>query len=850
MVEYTGISESQVEILLKEFGPNKISERKKHQLLYAFLDQFKSVLVLLLIGASILSLYLREMVDAFLILFIVFLNALFGLYQEWKASEAIASLKEISITKVRVIRDSKEIEIISTELVPGDVVYLEEGVKVPADGIILEGLNLEINESTLTGESLPVLKGKDDEVNMGTIVTKGHGYMRITITGMRTKFGNIAHNLSDVKESPTPLERKLLQLSKVIGFVGIVVSSIIFVLAYYTGHTFMSALLLATSLAVAIVPEALPAVMTVTLSLGVKEMAKRKAIVRKLSAIEALGNVTVIATDKTGTLTMNNMKVKEIWFKHTHHREHKALNIKVKSELQLIQNGILCSTASLVYVHDHGHKTVLGDPTEGALLYLAEDLGINIEDVRKEWQNIHEVPFDAVTKRMSMTVKNENNIYTYTKGAPESILDICSKVEDGKEELEMTQEVKKTIEDMQIQWAKKGFRVLAFSYKHGIHKEEHLQNNGMESEHHRDMIFLGMVAIHDAPRPEAGEAVRRAHEAGIKVVMITGDNERTAESIGTQLGILEENQIILTGAQIEKYSDYDLLKILPNVRIFARTTPLHKSRIVSMYQKTGEIVAVTGDGVNDAIALKQADVGIAMGMSGTDVARETADLVISDDNFATIVNAIEEGRHIVRRIQNVVKYLFACMAAEPLPLIIAFVTGIPLILYPVQVLFANVITDGFPALALAFSPQEDKVMNRPPEKNSVLVSFNDWKYIVVSSTIATVFILSPYLIFGNISISQKQTTAFAMMVLYQSFVFLDMWLNHRSFFKHIHQLVSKIFFLAFIMPIISIYIIVSVPVISSAFKVTVLDSFYFIKLVLMSSLIYVVMRIVKKIFHI
>ena len=626
-----GLTSQEADDFLKQYGLNIISEPPRKNIFFKFIEQFNNFLTILLIGAAVFSFFLGETVDSSLIISIVILNAFFGLYQEAKAEESLKALKEMTITKVRVVRDGQQIEIDSKFLVPGDAVYLEEGIKISADGEIVESINLEINEAALTGESLSVSKKEKEEVFSGTIVSRGRGMMKVVKTGDETKFGSIAKNLSSIKEGLTPLQKKLAGLTKFIGIGGIIVSIIVFIISLFEGSGYFPAFLLAISLAVAVVPEGLPAVMTITLAIGMKRMANKKAIVRKLSAIEALGSITLIATDKTGTLTTNKMQVKEIYVENEKKRE------------ELVLNGILCSTASLVYIHDHGRFDVLGDPTEGALLYLAQKEGIDITEERKKWKLIEEKPFDSVTKMMSVTVRHSGersdsriqkrfwtsqNDIVFSKGAPESIIKICK----------LTGSEKKKIEKQVEEWAEKGLRVLAFS---------------------TGSTFLGIVAIHDAPRLEVNEALRKTKSAGIKVVMITGDNERTAEAIGVTTGLIAEGDEILTGSQLEGYDDRQLLKLLPKIKIFARTNPFQKHRIVSLYQQLGEIVAVTGDGVNDAIALKQADVGVAMGQVGTDVARETADMVITDDNFATIVAAIEEGRGIINNIKNAIKYLLS-----------------------------------------------------------------------------------------------------------------------------------------------------------------------------------------------
>jgi Ca2+-transporting ATPase len=800
-----GLTSIQASQFLTQYGQNIIVEQKKKQFILKFLEQFNNFLTLLLIIAAGLSFIIGEPVDGTLILSIVILNACFGLYQEKKAEESIAALKKMSVTKIRVMRDDKEINIDSRYLVPGDAMYIEEGTKIPADGKLIESINLEINESALTGESLPVLKHIKDEIFSGSIVAKGRGWVEITTTGMKTKFGTIAQNLSSIEEIKTPLQKKLEDLTRLIGVIGIGISIAVFILSMIRGDGYFPAFLLSVSLAVAVVPEGLPAVMTITLAIGVKEMAKRKSVIRKLSAIEALGSITLIATDKTGTLTTNQMQVKEVYVENKIFEENSFPSIENNTFSHLVLNGILCSTASLVYIHDHGKWDVLGDPTEGALLYLGQRMKLIPDFVRLEWKLIDEIPFDSVTKIMTVLVEKNKRKIVYSKGAPESILNVCNLSDMEKEKI-MGQVEK---------WARKGLRVLAFAYN--IAGSEKILSEPSQLE---KMKFLGMVAIHDAPRLEVIDAVKKAKEAGIKVIMITGDNEKTAEAIGVSTGIIQKNDEILTGKQLDEYSDNELIKVLPKVKIFARTSPFQKHRIIKLYQDLGEVVAVTGDGVNDAIALKQADVGVAMGLVGTDVARETADMVITDDNFASIVCAIEEGRNIIKNLKNAIKYLLACNIAEALSLTVGLLLGIPHLFFAIQLLYVNLITDGIPALSLAFSPREEHSMRRPPDTEMKLLRPFEKKYIFSVGLIATFLILASYFIFAGQNDLLGKTAAFSVLILIQSFILVDLWLSHRSVRLNLHQLKNPLFIVSFIAPFFLQYLIVTLPGVSNLFKIT------------------------------
>lgn len=803
-MRFQGLSSAHAEQLLKRYGLNSIEAHSKRTILQIFLEQFNNFLTLLLIGAAFISIATHETVDGILILMIVFLNAMFGLYQELRAEKSLDSLKKVVITKTRVIRDGKQEEIESKFLVPGDIVFIEEGTKVPADGIILKSVNLQFNESALTGESLPIDKKETEKIYMGTIVARGRGFFRVEKTAMKTKFGQIASSMTEIKKYKTPLQKKLEDTSKVIGYIGITASIIVFILSLaQTGDYFLS-FLLAVALAVAVVPEGLPAVLTITLSLGVAAMAKKKAIIRKLASIEALGSITVLATDKTGTLTTNEMKVKEVFINNSR-TEAGKLSINGEAGKLLLQNSILCSTASLSNIN--GQIKILGDPTEGALLILAQNKGLSIDSVRTEWKVLKENSFNSKKKKMSVVVENSERL-RFTKGAPESILKNCERVLVNNKVKKLTKENLEMINKVMEKWASAGLRVLAFSY-----------NNSRE----RKDIFLGIVAMHDPPRIGIENSVDKAMQAGIKVLIITGDNEKTAKTIGKITHVYKNNQKILSGDEVDNMNDEELKKVLPSVSIFARTTPFHKHRIVKLFQELGEVVAVTGDGINDSIALKQADVGIAMGKTGTDVAKDSADIVILDDNFETIVNAIEEGRNITKNLKNAIKYLLSCNVSEALSLISALALGISHLFYPIQLLYINLVTDGAPALALAFSPKQKNLMHKKPQKKQTLLKKGDKKFIVIVGLLATFIVLSMFFLLNRVEgTTSGKTAAFTVLTLIQSFIFLDMWLNNRLSLKGIALLKKPIFITSFLIPFVLQYIIVSFPAISSLFKINTL----------------------------
>lgn len=757
-------------------------------------------------GASFVSLFMGEYLEGVFILLVVVLNALFGLFQEFKAEKSLELLKKMTVSKSRVVRDGREQEIDSKYLVPGDIIHIEEGTKIPADARVILSWHFEVDEASLTGESFPVPKHEDDKENnfvyLGTVVARGRSFALVDKTGKDTRFGKIAETLSSIKEEPTPLQRKLALFSKQIGAIGIFASLSVFVLSFVQNKSLFESFLFAVSLAVAVVPEGLPAVMTITFAIGVDIMAKKKSIIRKLMAIETLGSVTLVVTDKTGTLTTNQMAVKKIWVDNAIYDIGNLPQISNEPFSKMILNGILCSTASLAFKIDGGRPDVIGDMTEGALLLLARETGLLIDMVKKEWKVIDEIAFSPITKRMTVIVLKDSDAYVFTKGAPESILSVCSKLLIGSKEVPLDETKKSEIENEFYRFAGKGLRMIAFSFKRvGGNKivTKSLDQGWVEL----DQTFLGFVGIADPVRKEALESVRKALEAGIKIVMITGDNELTAEAIGVETGIIDRGEDILTGKQLDVYSDNQLLPILNKVKIFARVSPEHKHRLVKLYQQQGEIVAVTGDGVNDALALKQADVGVAMGVTGTDVAKETADMIITDDNFASLVNAIEEGRNIFDNIKNAIKYLLASNIAEAFSVIITVLFQFPMIITALQILYINLVTDSLPALSLAFSPKDRNIMRRNPRKTMTILGKADFKYVILIGFFGAVLTIASFLMGLAIDdLSLARTMAFTTLVLIQPLILIDLWLSHRIIHRNLSLLKHPIFLVALVLPFV------------------------------------------------
>ncbi len=717
----------------------------------------------LLVVAAVVSYLIGDQFDAIAIVGIVMLNTAITFYQGYKSEKALATLRKMSVFMVRVIRDGVESEIDSRQLTIGDKIFLEEGGRVPADCVVTGSTNLELDESVLTGESMAVAKKNDDEIYMGTVVAKGQVYATVLRLGDQTKFGRIAKKLGEIKDPLTPLQIKLSKLTGQVGLLGMLAAVSILAITLWKGEPLPHGLLLAVSLAVAAVPEGLPSVMTITLAMGVERLARKKAIVRRMPAIETLGAVTLIATDKTGTLTTNNMRVKKVW------------SVAKKDESLMALNGILCSTASVVTKVDHGTFDVIGDPTEGSLLYWAADLGWNISETRDEWKTLAVKPFDSKTKTMEVTVHKGSEKYVFLKGSPESILFMC------KSET-VTQ--KEKIQREFSEFAKQGYRMIAFAAKKGSGK----------------LRFLGFVGIADPVRPEVKGAIAATKHAGIKTVMVTGDNVLTAEAIGREVGIIHEGEDILTGAQLNDYSDEELLAILPRVRIFARTEPEQKYRLVKLYQQMGEVVAVTGDGVNDVLALKQADVGVAMGRLGTDVARQTADMILTDDNFATLVNAIEEGRNIFANLVGAIKFLLACNLGEVAYITVAALFDLPM-LTPFMILYINLVTDGLPALAFAFADKVQGLMYGLPRNVEQFLGRSEAKYMIAVGLLMSLLAFASTWAFGLES-RLASGVLFTSMILLQFVIFTDCWINHRSVFSSWKMFGNLAFLAAALIPFV------------------------------------------------
>ncbi|WP_105616202.1 calcium-translocating P-type ATPase, PMCA-type [Vallitalea okinawensis] len=734
-----GLDSNEVKKRIDKYGENKLEEKDGKTLKDMIIDQFKDVLIIILIVAAIISIVLGEIIDGTFIIAIVILNAVLGVVQENKASNALKALKEMAAPAAKVIRNSKLEKIASSELVPGDVVILEAGDYVPADIRLIESVNLKIEEAALTGESVPVEKEADALVDtdaplgdrenmafMSTIVTYGRGKGVVTSTGMKTEIGNIANMLNEVEEVATPLQKKLTQFGKVLGVVCLAVCAIIFVLGILRDEPLLEIFMTSVSLAVAAIPEGLPAVVTVVLALGMQRMVKRDAIVKKLAAVETLGSTTVICTDKTGTLTQNKMVVTKL-FDGNHIWDVSGVGYSTVGQIvcekgectsdsleRIMQVSVLCNDAKIV----KEKEDIIGDPTEGALVVLGAKGGYPQEELNKSYPRIDEFPFDSERKLMSTIHQRKDDRVMYTKGAPDVILSRCTKININGEIQTLTEEHINRIKEINDQFANNALRVLGFAYK--------VVTEGVDiTQEEKDLVFLGLTGMMDPPREEAREAVKLCKRAGIRVVMITGDHKTTASAIAKDLGIIDGQSEAMSGSEINGYSDEEFKEKVKHVSVFARVSPEHKVKIVKAIKSNGDIAAMTGDGVNDAPALKQADIGVAMGITGTDVAKEAADMVLTDDNFASIVDAVEEGRVIFSNIRKFVGFLLSCNFGELLLIFVAMLInwGSPLV--AIQILWINLVTDSFPAFALGLEAKEDGIMDEKPRDPNAPITDRD-----------------------------------------------------------------------------------------------------------------------------
>ncbi len=748
--DFNGLTSDEIHDRQIKYGKNELIEEEKAGPITKFFNQFKDFLIILLIIAAIAAAFIGDITDAAVILLVVILNAVIGFIQENRAEDAMAQLKNMTSTVAVVVRNGEIQKVDASELTVGDIVIIEEGDSVPADIRLLECYDLMVDESALTGESKPSKKDEntisDDETSnlafMDTYVSTGRGRGVVVEVGMNTAIGKIAEMIQ-VEEQKTPLQERIHGLGKLMGLIALVVCTGIFTLQFFKGVPIVTNFMTAVSLAVAAVPEGLPAILTLTLALGMQRMAKRNAVVRKLLAVETLGSCTTICTDKTGTLTQNKMTVRQT---------------SVTSPSMAFKISALCNNSHI------SDGKVIGDPTDGAILAYAEENGYRREELEEVHERIFEIPLDSERKRMTTVNKFNNERYVLVKGAPEIIIERCKLFEENGETGSITSEYKNNLMDELKNMTSNALRVIAFAYRVMETSESFEDKDALE----KDLIYVGMVGMMDPPRKEAKNAVEQCEKAGINVVMITGDNKDTAAAIASELGILKDGKV-LTGPELEKISDDDFKEIVNQVNVYARVFPEQKVRIVEALKARGKVVAMTGDGVNDAPALKMAAIGVAMG-SGTDVAKESSDMLLQDDNFATIVTAVKEGRTIFDNIKRFVKFQLSTNIGAILAITVASLINLPIPFNPIQILWINIIMDGPPAQSLGVEPSEQGIMERPPSQGKIITKIGLIRIAIagVVMSIGTLLLYNYKLNSGATTI-EAMTVAFTVFVMYQIF---------------------------------------------------------------------------------
>lgn len=890
-----GLTTQDAQERLKKFGYNELVAKKRKSALAMFLGEFKDIFILLLIAATILSAligyydvvtgaaegFMEAMADAIIIGAIVILVAITGFIQEYRAEKAVEAMKKLTAPKARVIRDGQETIIAAKEIVPGDILVLESGDHVPADARIIEAIELKTSEAILTGESAPVNKNVSPVRNdapiserrntlfTATHVVYGRGKAIVTTTGMNTEFGKIAEMVQSAEEEETPLQKKLDKFAGKIGKVVVAVCVVIFALEAFDVivqgaidiNGFIQAFMSSISLAISAVPEGLPAIVTVALSLGALEFKKRNALVRKLSSAESLGAVTVICSDKTGTITKGEMTVRQIYVDgrfwdvtgvgYEPKGEFKLAGSVMKPDRDaelLLRIGTLCNNSQLRKKEDNDAWEIFGDPTEGALIVASEKAALKKKEVDDEYPRLREIPFTSERKRMTTVHRTpRNEVVAYIKGAPETILERCSQMFENGKETKLTQAKASRVLQANEQLAGNALRVLAMAYKKLENSADEYEDEAIE----RDMVFAGLQGMIDPPREEAIQANKTCQKAGIRTVMITGDHKLTATAIAKEVGIFEEGELALTGVELDELSDAELEQQVEKIAVYARVSPEHKLRIVNAWKKKGHIVAMTGDGVNDAPAVKASDVGVSMGITGTDVTKEASDVILTDDNFATIVKAVEQGRVIYDNIRKYARFLIACNFDELLVIgTFAILGGLfspelfPLPLLPAMILWINLATDGAPAVALATDPPDVDVMDRSPRKPDEGILHGMGRFIVLSFVLQSigtilVFCLEYYIspshpwmlpnggideIARELTYREATTTAFVQAAMFELLVVWNcrsekrsVWRMGKDAFK------NKFFVIAEIVSIAATLGITYIPITQQLFQLTALN---------------------------
>lgn len=847
--EKNGLSSTEALRRLEKYGKNKLETKKKKTLFKQFLSQLKDVMIYILIIAAIISAFLGEISDALIILLVIIINAVIGVIQESKAEKALDALKELSTPKALVKRDGSLKEILSEDIVPGDIVIIDAGRYIPGDLRLIDTANLKIEESAFTGESVPSEKDAsflpDKEVPIGdqnnmafmsTLATYGRGVGVVVGTGMNTEIGKIAKMIEQEENDETPLQKKLSELGKILGFLAVGICILIFIISFFQGRDLLEMFLTSISLAVAAIPEGLPAIVAIVLALGVQRMVKKNAIIRKLPAVETLGSVSIICSDKTGTLTQNKMTVTTIYANDSYIKESE-FNLNDNESKLLVDCMVLCNDAT------YSEKSQTGDPTEIALLESPFKLNILKEKLEKEFKRIDEIPFDSDRKLMTtVNLVDDKKARVFTKGALDSILSICNKISINGKLLDFSKEYKaKVLENSNIM-SDKALRVLAFAYK-DISKEN-IVLDSLE----KDLVFIGMVGMIDPPRLEVKDSIKLCKSAGITPVMITGDHKNTAFAIANELGIAEDISQAITGHEIDKFKEEEFNEKIINYRVFARVSPEHKVKIVKAFKSHGNIVSMTGDGVNDAPSLKAADIGVAMGITGTDVSKGASDMILTDDNFSTIVSAVEEGRKIYLNIKKSIVFLLSCNLGEILTLFTAILLNWNSPLQPIHILWVNLITDSFPALALGVDKTKEDVMNNPPRnpKESIFIKSDKIQLIINGVLIGgiTLFAFKLGERLYAASLIHAQTMAFVVLSVSQLFLSLSLRSNTKSAFS-LGIFSNKYLVYSILLGIFLQVIIISISFIANIFKVTPLLLYDWIVVILVSLIPFAINEILK-----
>lgn len=824
-----GLSEEEAVKRLEQYGSNELEHKKRRTIWNMLIDQFKDFMIIILIIAAVVSGLMGEITDAVIILAIVILNALMGVVQENKAEESLAALKKMAAPHAKVRRNGRPDVIDAAKLVPGDVVVLETGDFVPADLRLIETSNLKIEEAALTGESVPVEKDsatlQDEDIPLGdrinmayssSIVTYGRGVGIVVETGMSTQMGRIAQMIQAEEGMETPLQKRLESLGKLLGIAALGICALIFLVGVLYGKDIFQMFLTSVSLAVAAIPEGLPAIVTIVLALGVQRMAKRNAIIRKLPAVETLGSATVICSDKTGTLTQNKMTVTQLYY-NNEFKDVVDTRVNGDDHLELLlTTGILCNDTQ-IKEDEEGPKTI-GDPTETALVDLGLKYGMDKRSMDKNFERVYEVPFDSDRKLMSTVHRMDNNLRVFTKGATDELLARCNGILLNGRVEELTQEHIAQIQKANETMASQALRVLSMAYK----DIESIPAKEDDAQLEDQLIFVGLMGMIDPPREEAKEAVKLCKRAGIKPVMITGDHKITAVAIARELGILEDGDEAVTGVEIEAMSDEELKERVKHISVYARVAPEHKVRIVKAWQEWGQIVAMTGDGVNDAPALKRADIGAAMGIVGTDVAKEAADMVLTDDNFSTVVAAVEEGRIIFSNILKSIQFLLSCNVGEILLLFIATMLNWDDPLLPIHILWVNLVTDSLPALALGVDPAEKDIMDQKPrDPNRGIFNRGLIARILYQGAMVGLLALTAFVIGQRVDVTIGRTMAFAVLTLSQLSHVFNVRSNTKSAFK-VGLFTNTRLLGAVLLSALLQIVVITIPALSNIFKVKAL----------------------------